>query len=107
MKGFPVRRKTNRMIAWSLIALVLLLAAGAVLASPGAVEMGWKTISSGGSRASSASRDVVLQGSLAQPAAEVSSAGGTSLGSGFWSGITQSNEGGSGFEVYVPVLLED
>ena len=90
-----------------LILLAALILAGAAWAGNSAnFAVNWQVFSGAGAPVESAAGVVVLNGSLGQTAAGISSASQSNLGSGFWYGISQEDMWAA-LQVYLPITLQN
>jgi hypothetical protein len=94
-------------VALILILLAALILAGAAWAGNSAnYAVNWQVLSGGGAPVESASGVVVLNGSLGQTAAGISSASQSNLGSGFWYGMNLEDMWAS-LRIYLPITLQN
>ena len=84
----------QKLILGCLLAIMLLIGAGAALAAS-TPAVNWSTLGAGG--APSGSGAVTLNGTLGQPVAGPSSGGNVALGAGYWYGF-------AGEKIYLPVV---
>ena len=91
----------QKVILVSLLALVLLLAAGALYAETTDYSLNWWTVDGGGGHLSGTG--YALDGTIGQPDAGRMSGGGYVLAGGFWGG--GRTEATGDYQVYLPTVL--